>query len=253
MNWAGMLTLLDKEFQRTRRVFVQTLITPWISALLYIFIFGYIVGQRIDLISGMRYIDFVLPGIVMMNIIQSSFGQAGFSLYFQRFARHIEEMLVAPFSYLEMVIGFVLGGIARGMLVGIGVYVISIFFSAANMAHVGLFLLYGVAVSIIFSFLGLIVGLWAEQFEHLSILSTFVITPLIYVGGVFNSIDMLPPALQTLVRFNPFFYFVDGLRYSMLGISEANTALGWVVIVSLIIVLGSIVWYLFYKGWKLRN
>lgn len=253
MNWAGMLTLLDKEFQRTRRVFVQTLVTPWISALLYIFIFGYIVGQRIDLISGVRYIDFVLPGIVMMNIIQSSFSQAGFSLYFQRFARHIEEMLVAPFSYLEMIIGFVLGGIARGMLVGLGVYGIAVIFSAANMAHVGLFILYGISVAIIFSCLGLIIGLWAEQFEHLSILNTFVITPLIYVGGVFNSIDMLPPALQTAVKFNPFFYFVDGLRYSMLGISEANAAVGWAVIIGSIIVLGGTVWYLFYKGWKLRN
>lgn len=235
------------------RVSIQTLVSPWINALLYIFIFGYVVGTRIDLIAGVSYIDFVLPGILMLNIIASAFSQTSSSLYFQRFARHIEEILVAPFSHLEMIIGYVIGGIVRGMIVGLGIYLISIIFSAATIAHLGLFLFYTIAVCIIFSLLGLLVGLWAESFEQLTILNTFVITPLTFLGGVFNSASMLPEKMQLMLKLNPFFYFVDGLRYSMIGISEADTRVGLALIFGLMLTLGGTVWYLFKIGWKIRE
>lgn len=253
MNIIGLQTFIAKEVQRFLRVFVQTLISPWMNALLYIFIFGYIVGSRIDLIAGVTYIDFVLPGVLMLNIINSTFAQTSSSLYFQRFARHIEEILVAPLSHLEIVVGYVLAGVLRGMVVGLGVYAIAIAFSAASIAHFGLFLAYSVAVGIIFSFLGLLVGLWADSFEQLSVLNIFIITPLTFLGGVFNSITMLPERAQMVLRFNPFFYFVDGLRYSMVGIQEANPWIGLAVISSLIIGLGGLVWYLFKIGWRVRT
>lgn len=253
MNFIGLQTFLSREVKRMMRVVVQTLISPWINAGLYILIFGYVVGSRIDLISGVSYIDFVLPGIVMLNLIGSSYMHTSSSLYFQRFARHIEEVLIAPLSYVEIIFGFVLGGVTRGLIVGFGVYVLALIFSAASVAHFGLFIFYSLAVSIIFSLIGLLVGLWAEGFEQLSILNTFFITPLTFLGGVFNSVSMLPEKAQVLVRLNPFFYFVDGIRYSMIGISESNITVGLIMILTLIVGLSTTVWYLFKIGWKIRN
>jgi ABC-2 type transport system permease protein len=159
---------------------------------------------------------------------------------------------VAPLSHLEIIIGHTMSGVIRGLIVGLGVYAIAILFSAANMAHFGLFILYSIAVALIFSLLGLIVALWADGFEQLSVLNTFIITPLTFLGGVFNSIHMLPERAQFLVKLNPFFYFVDGLRYAMIGISESNIMIGAALIIFLIITLGAIVWRLFSIGWKIR-
>ena len=253
MNIIGLQTFIEREIQRSFRVYIQTLLSPWINALLYILIFGVVVGSRIDLIAGVTYIDFVLPGILMLNLIGSAFAQTSSSLYFQRFAKHIEEILVAPLSHFEMITGYVIGGVARGVIVGIGVYVIALIFSAATIAHLGLFLLYTIAVAIIFSLLGLLVALWAQNFEQLSILNVFIITPLTFLGGVFNSITMLPEKVQIFVKFNPFFYFVDGLRYAMVGIREGSALIGWCVIIGLILIFGTLVWRLFSIGWRLRT
>ncbi|MBI2436215.1 MAG: ABC transporter permease [Candidatus Magasanikbacteria bacterium] len=253
MNLIGLHTFVAKEISRFLRVFIQSLVSPWINAFLYIFIFGVVVGTRIDTIAGVKYIDFVLPGILMMNLISASFSQSSSSLYFQRFARHIEEILVSPLSYVEMVVGYVVGALARALVVGIGVYVIAIIFSAATMAHVLLFLFYSIAISIMFALVGLIIGLWADNFEQLFIFNTFVITPLIFLGGMFNSVTMLPENIQTIARLNPFFYFVDGLRYSMIGIRESNPWVGFGIIVILLVSLLIIVWILFKRGWRIRT
>lgn len=253
MNIIGLKTFIEREIQRAFRVYIQTLLSPWINALLYILIFGVVVGSRIDLIAGVTYIDFVLPGILMLNLISAAFAQTSSSLYFQRFAKHIEEILVAPLSHLEMILGYVIAGVARGVIVGMGVYVIALIFSAATITHLGLFLLYTIAVAIIFSFLGLLVALWAQNFEQLSVLSVFIITPLTFLGGVFNSITMLPEKVQIFVKFNPFFYFVDGLRYAMVGIREGSALIGWFVIIGLIVLFGGLVWRLFSIGWRLRT
>lgn len=253
MNIIGLNTLIAREIGRMFRVAIQTLVTPWISALLYIYIFGYVVGQRINLIGGVRYIDFVLPGLVMMNIISSSFAHTSSSVYFMRFVRFIEEILVAPLSYLEMIIGFVVGGVVRGIIVGLGVYIIAIFFTSASIEHFGLFLFYSVSIAIIFSLLGMLVGLWAKTFEQLIILNTFVILPLTFLGGVFNSIHMLPESIQRFTRANPFFYFVDGLRYAMIGIRESSSIIGLFIIALLIFGLGYLVWYLFKIGYRIRE
>ena len=220
---------------------------------MYIFVFGQVVGQRIDQIGGISYIDFVLPGVLMMSVIGAAFGQSSSSIYFARFARHIEELLVSPLSYFEMILGYIVGVIARSLVVGLGIYVIAIFFSAATIQHFGLFLFYLISVSIIFGFLGILVGLWAKGFEQLGILGTFVITPLSFVGGVFNTIDMLPSNLQGIAQWNPFFYFIDGIRYSMIGVRESNPVIGYVVIIGLTIVLGVMTERLFRRGYGLRT
>lgn len=253
MNLTRLSTVTRREIQRFLRIPIQTLISPWISATLYILVFGVIIGSRINFIEGVDYIDFVFPGILMMQLIIGSFGQSSHSLYFQRWTKVIEEMLTSPLSYTEMIFGYIIGAIARALAVGAGIYVIALLFTDATPAHTLLFFFYVLIVAIIFSLLGLIVGLWADKMEHLTILQTFIITPLMYVGGVFNSIDMLPANVQWLVRLNPFFYIVDGLRYSMIGYSESPLIAGAIFLAVLAAILFSIVWVLFHRGWRLRS
>jgi ABC-2 type transport system permease protein len=252
-NWIGLYTFIAREIGRMFRVWIQTLVTPWISALLYIFVFGEIIGSRIGEFAGVTYIDFVLPGLVMMNVIGSSFAHTSSSVYFMRFIRYIDELLVAPLSYLEMILGFVAGGIMRGLVVGLGVYLVALIFTTTSIEHFWLFLFYSIAISTVFAFLGMIIGLWAITFEQFSLINTFVILPLTFLGGVFTSFEMLPPTMQTFTLFNPFFYFVDGLRFAMIGISEANTLVGLAVILTLVLSLGTLVWYLFKIGYGIKE
>ncbi|MBI2053000.1 MAG: ABC transporter permease [Candidatus Ryanbacteria bacterium] len=253
MNWVGLYTFISREVGRTFRAWVQNLGAPWSGALLYILVFGHIVGQRISHIRGIPYIDFVLPGIVMMNMMASAFSHASFSVYIMKWTRSIDELLVAPFSYLEMIAGFVVGGVARAVVVGMGVYLMAIFFTSATIAHFWLMLFYAVTISVIFSFAGMLVALWSNTFEQLSLPTIFIITPLTFLGGVFNSIDMMPSGLQWVIRLNPFFYFVDGLRYAMVGIHESNIVLGIGLVLTLVIGLGFLVWYLFKIGYRIRE
>lgn len=234
------------------RVPGQTVLSPLISATLYIFIFGYVIGTNISQIAGVPYITFVFPGILMLNIIGSSFAQSSSSVYFAKFIKSIEEMLVSPLSYLEITAGYVIGGIARALVVGFGILIIGLLFGAVTLHSLPLFIFYVIAIAIIFSLLGILVGLWAKGFEQLSAINIFVITPLTYLGGIFYSVTMLPGPVQAITYANPFFYFVDGLRSSMIGISEANTWIGLAMIVGLILALGSLVIRLFQTGWRIR-
>lgn len=253
VNWVGLWTLIVRETRRMLRVSVQTLATPWITATLYIFIFGNVVGSRVGAVSGVSYIDFVIPGIVMMNTIMSAFSHSSSSVYIRRFTRSIDELLAAPLSYLEMIIGFAIGGVIRGVIVGLGVYVLGLLFTGATIGNFWLFAFYLVSIATAFSFLGMIVGVISNHFEHITILNTFVIMPFVFLGGVFNSIAMFPPVVQTLVHFNPFFYFVDGLRFTMVGISESNLLIGFFVIFGIAALAVLAVWYIFKTGWRLRE
>ncbi len=253
MNWIGLNTLIKQEIQRFLRVAIQTLVTPWISAILFIFIFGSVLGSRINTIEGIRYIQFVLPGILMMNVLTSAFSQSSSSVYFQRFVRNIEEMLVAPLSHIEMVTGYLAGAVARAVIIGIGVLIIGMLFNSVSIYNFPLFLFYIVGVSIIFGLLGILVGLWSNNFEQLSLLNTFILMPLSFLGGMFNSVKMLPAYLQPYAYFNPLLYFNDGIRYSMTGFHETNISVGISIIAVSIIVLLSLTIHLFTIGWKLRT
>jgi ABC-2 type transport system permease protein len=252
INWIGIGTFIRREVQRTFRVVIQTLVAPVISAGLYIFIFGSVIGSRIDLINGVPYITFVFPGILMLSIINASFASASSSLYFMRFSRGIEEILIAPFSYLEMIFGFVSAAVIRALMVAFLIILVGILFGAVTLNYPIAFVLYVAGVSSIFAMLGIIVALWAEGFEQLQMLNTFIITPLTYLGGIFYSVHMLPAKAQLIAYLNPFFYFIDGIRHSMIGVSEADPLIGAAVIGGLVIALTAIVFQLFRIGWKIR-
>tara|TARA_B100002051_G_C16744753_1_gene646757 strand:- start:7494 stop:8258 length:765 start_codon:yes stop_codon:yes gene_type:complete len=252
INWIGLYTMFRREVERTLRVVVQTLVAPVVSAALYLFIFGTVIGTKIEDFAGVPYIQFVFPGVLMLSVINASFASSSSALYFMRFTRGIEEVLIAPFSYLEMLIGFVGSAVVRAVMVACLILVTGILFGAISLVNPFGFFLYVVAISAIFAMLGIIVALWAESFEQLQVLNTFVITPLTYLGGIFYSITFLPELAATITRFNPFFYFADGIRSAMIGYSEANTIIGVVVISALIAFLGIMLTVLFRRGWKIR-
>jgi ABC-2 type transport system permease protein len=235
------------------RVMVQTLVAPVVSAALYIFIFGSVIGTRIDDFAGVPYISFVFPGVLMLSIINASFASSSSALYFMRFTKGIEEILITPFSYIEILVGFVGSAVMRALMVAFLILGVGVLFGAVTLQNPLGFIFYVASISAIFAMLGIIVALWAEGFEQLQGLNTFVITPLTYLGGIFYSVTFLPPLAATLTRINPFFYFADGIRSSMIGYSEANTQVGLVVIVGLVLGLGTLVTLLFKRGWKIRS
>lgn len=252
-NTIGLYTMMRREIERTFRVVIQTLVAPVISAALYIFIFGSVIGTRIDDFAGVPYISFVFPGVLMLSIINASFASASSALYFMRFTRGIEEILIAPFSYLEMLLGFVGSAVSRALMVAFLILGVGLVFGAVSLVNPVMFVIYVAAVAAIFAMLGILVALWAESFEQLQVLNTFVITPLTYLGGIFYSITFLPPLAQEITRLNPFFYFADAIRSSMIGYSEANSLVGAIIIFGLVIVLGVLVTHLFRIGWKIRS
>jgi ABC-2 type transport system permease protein len=252
INWIGLGTFVRREIQRTFRVVIQTLVAPVISAALYIFIFGTVIGSSIEEIGGAPYITFVFPGILMLSIINASFASASSALYFMRFTRGIEEILIAPFSYIEMIFGFVFAAVIRSLMVAFLIILVGLLFDAVTLNSPLEFVFYISAVSAIFALLGIIVALWAEGFEQLQMLNTFIITPFTYLGGIFYSLSMLPSFAQQITLLNPFFYFINGIRHSMIGISEADPYIGLTVILVLLCGLGALVTHLFRIGWKIR-
>jgi ABC-2 type transport system permease protein len=253
INWVGLGTIMRRELSRLMRVPTQAFIAPWISALMFIFVFGYVVGTRVISIGGHRYIEFVLPGILMMNVVSSAFLQASSQIYFQRFMRYIEEALVAPFSYVEMIVGLLAMTVVRSVITAIGILVIGLVFRATSIGNVFEFLFWIVSVATIFGLLGIVVGLWANNFEQLTMPVIFFITPLTFVGGVFNTVQMLPPLLRWIAWGNPFFYFINGIRHSMIGFDEVPEVLGAGLTLLLLALLAVIVWRLFKAGYGLRE
>jgi len=249
----GFRTLVWREIVRFLSVFTQTIFPPVVSSFLYIFIFGFSLGQKIQKIHDVPYLWFLIPGLIMMYIIEGSYANSSSSLFISRWANNIEELLVTPLSYFEMVLAILIGGLARTIVIVAGVYLVSLLFVRFPPAHPWVVFYFLIFVSLTFSSLGMIVALFAEEFEHLSIATTFVITPMVFFGGVFHSIAMVPEALKWLTLFNPMFYMVDGMRYGMLGFSDVSISQSMLVIFVLFVILFSLTVYLFHIGFKLRK
>ncbi len=253
-NWVGFKSLAKREVLRFFVVFTQTILPPLISSSLFIFVFGFSIGRNLNiLVEGVTYIQFMVPGLVMMHLIESSYANTSSSLFISRWHNIIQEVLLSPLSYFEIVLALLIGGVTRGILVASGVYLVSLFFTHFIFYNFWIVAYFFVTVTIIFSCIGLIVALWAEGFEKLSMWGTFVLTPLIYFGGVFHSLQMVPAPLRIVTRFNPIFYLVNGLRYGMLGVSDVNVVFGMILAGVLAISLFLLVENLFRRGYKLRT
>jgi ABC-2 type transport system permease protein len=231
----------------------QMLLAPWISALIFIFVFGYVLGSRLPPIAGQSYLKFLLPGLVMMDVVTVSFAQSSGDLYFARFQRYVQEMLVSPLSYFEMMAGSLVVAVLRALVTAVGILVMGAVFGGLSIISLWEFGFWIVAVAIIFALLGMIVGLWADNFEQLGALPIFLLSPLSMVGGVFTTVAMLPGWLRWLAYGNPFFYFINGLRHAMIGFSESPAFVGVAFTLVLTALLAAIVWRLFAVGWGLRE
>lgn len=252
-NYIGAKTLLIREVRRFLKIWVQTILPPLISSFLYIVIFGRLLGSRIDQINGVAYIDFIVPGILMMNVIGSAFANTSSSIYISRFQNNIQELLVSPLSYLEIVLGFVIAGMIRGIVVGLGIYGIALFFTSASILNFWLFLYFLIITALLFSALGGVVGLWAKSFDQINLPNTFILIPLSYLGGVFHSLTIVPAIFATISKFNIIFYMVNGIRYSMIGISDVSP--WWCALITGVLAVVAIAWcvYLFKTGYRLRG
>jgi ABC-2 type transport system permease protein len=252
-NWTGFMTLIRREVGRTRRVLGQALIAPFMTAVLYIFVFGYVVGSKIALIEGIPYISFVFPGVFTMNLVMAVFGATSFSIYFMKFQKTIEDMLTLPLSYTELVISLIVSGVVRAFAITLALSVVAVMFGVNALVHPFVLLGYVLLVSVLFGLLGIIAGIWAvNSFEKFGLVTNFILTPLTFLGGAFYSVHMLPEKWQFVVHLNPIFYAVDGIRFALTGYHEVSIALGVAVLSTLAFVclLGCV--FIFRTGWKLR-
>ncbi|MEO1227665.1 MAG: ABC transporter permease [Myxococcota bacterium] len=253
INLIALRTLFLKEVRRFSKVWLQTILSPLVTTSLYFLVFGLALGSRLRTVSGVPYMEFVVPGLMMLSMINAAFLNASSSLFQSKIHRTYLDLLTAPIGAAEMIIAFVGASVLRALLVGSLVWGVAVVFTDVRIVHPGWTLFFAVAVSAAFACVGLISAIFAEKFDHLAILPNFVLTPLTFLGGVFYSIDMLPEPWATVSRFNPLLYTVNGLRFGLLGISDVPIApSGWATLGLLVLLIGASA-YILGKGIKLRT
>ncbi|MBX3708460.1 MAG: ABC transporter permease [Gammaproteobacteria bacterium] len=247
-NMIALQTLLYKEVMRFMRIWSQTLLPPAITMGLYFIIFGKFIGSQIRHIDGYAYIQYIVPGLVMMSIMTNAYANTASSFFLTKFNKSIEEMLVSPMSNLVTLLGFTLGGTIRGVLVGTIVIIISLLFTSVPVHHIGIVIAMAILAAMVFSLGGLINGIYAKRFDDISFIPTFVLTPLTYLGGVFFSIKQLPPFWRSASMLNPILDMVDTFRYGLLGVSDLNVFWGFTLVGTLFVALFFLAWALLHKG-----
>lgn len=249
----ALLTITRKEVRRFTRIWMQTLLPPVITMTLYFVIFGKLIGARIGTMGGVDYMSFVVPGLIMMSVITNSYSNVASSFFSTKFQRSIEEILVSPTPSYIILLGFVLGGSLRGLAVGFIVTIVSMFFTELAVHHLAITIAIVVLTSVLFSVAGFINALFAQSFDDISIIPTFILTPLTYLSGVFYSISLLPDVWQDISKLNPVLYMVNAFRYGILGVSDIDVRLAFVAIFAFLIVLVGIALYLLQSGRRLRT
>ena len=253
MNPRGFLTLFYKEVLRFWKVLLQTLVAPVMTTLLYLLVFGHVLEGRIEVFPGVGYSAFLVPGLMMMAVIQNAFANSSSSLIQSKVAGNIIFLLLTPLSHLEFFGAFVLAACVRGLLVGAGVWLAAMWFVPPTLAHPGYLLLFALLGSATLGALGVIAGIWAEKFDQLAGFQNFIVLPLSFLSGVFYSIHSLPVFWLMLSRFNPFFYMIDGFRYGFFGVSDVSPLLSLTVIGVFFLALTGITLGMLKTGYKLRD
>lgn len=252
-QYTAFKTIVTKEVLRFMRIWLQTVVPPVITTGLYFVIFGQLIGSQLRDISGFSYIDYIVPGIILMAIINNAYANVVASFYMSKFSHFIEEMLVSPMPNYLILLGYVIGGVARGLTVGFVVALISMLF--ADIHIYSYFILFSVVIltAILFSLGGFINAIYANSFDDISIIPTFVLIPLTYLGGIFYSIDMLPAFWQSVSLVNPILYMINAMRYGMLGVSDIDLSTAFTIIILFVVSLFSFCLYLLKTGKGIRS
>ncbi len=249
----ALWTLLERETLRFARIWPQTVVPPMVTTALYFIIFGGLIGSRVGEVGGVRYMDFIAPGLILMAVISNSYANVVSSFFSAKMHRHIEELMISPMSNISLILGFMAGGMARGLTVGLAVALITMLFTDLQVHDWGLGLAVLLLTSAVFSLAGMLNAIFAKSFDDISIIPTFVLTPLTYLGGVFFSIDLLAHPWREMALFNPLLYMINAFRQALLGVSDVPAALAVALLSILLLVLFSACVLILRKGWGLRG
>jgi ABC-2 type transport system permease protein len=252
-GWRGSRMLFVRETQRFMKMAGQTLVSPVLTTMLYFVVFGFTLGSRLAEIKGVPYMDFLVPGLIMLNLINSAYMNTGFSLFLAKVHGSIVDLLVTPLSPLQLICGYIGASVLRAMLTGGIIWAVAAFMGAATLHHFGWTLVFMILTSIAFALIGLVIAILAEDFDHVNFIPSFLVMPLTFLGGVFYSIEMLPEPWTTVSKFNPILYMVNGLRYGMTGVTDVPVWHGLGVVGGLVVVFGWITAGLLRSGRKLRD
>jgi len=253
VNLVAFQTLVRKEVSRVLRIWVQTIVPPAITMTLYFIIFGNLIGRRIGVMDGFNYMQYIAPGLIMMSVITNSYGNVVSSFFGAKFGKHIEEMLVAPISNATIIMGHIAGGVIRGLMVGSLVMIVALFFTRLHVEHLFITLSMVILSSMVFALLGMVNAIFAKKFDDISIVPTFVLTPLTYLGGVFYSISLLPDFWHRLSLGNPILYMVNAFRYGILGVSDIDIGWAYLIVCSFVVGLFTLNLLLLNRGVGIRE
>ncbi|AUH33807.1 ABC transporter permease [Paracoccus tegillarcae] len=253
MNWQSVQAIFNKEMMRFFRTLTQSIASPVISTTLYFVVFGAAIGSRIQAVEGIQYGAFIVPGLMMLTVLQQSVSNASFGIYFPKFSGTIYEILVAPTGWIEVVLGFVGAAAVKAIFVALLILATSFFFVDMTIMHPFWMLAFLVFTAVAFSLLGFIIGLWAKNFEQLQIIPMMVITPLVFLGGAFYSASMLPPFWEAVAKLNPVLYLISGFRWAFFGLADVPVGVSLVAVAIMIIALLVAIRLIFLTGWRLRE
>lgn len=253
MNWYAIGVIYKQEMLRTWNTLLQSIASPVISTCLYFVVFGAAIGSRIETVGEVSYGSFIVPGLIMLSLLTQSISNASFGIYFPKFTGTIYEILSAPISFYEVVIGYVGAAATKSLIIGAIILATAGFFVDLKIAHPFWMLAFLILTCITFSLFGFIIGIWADSFEKLQLIPLLVITPLVFLGGSFYSVDMLPPFWQKVTLFNPVLYLISGFRWSFFEVADVSVGLSLTMVVLFLAICIAIVWWIFKTGYKLRQ
>jgi ABC-2 type transport system permease protein len=253
MNWKAIWAIYESEMTRFFRTLAQSFLSPVLSTSLYFIVFGAAIGSRIEQVEGVSYAAFIVPGLVMLSVITQSITNAAFGIYFPKFIGTIYELLSAPVNFLEIVIGFVGAAATKALFIGAVILGTSTFFVDLTVQHPAAMVSFLVLTCVSFALLGFIIGIWAQNFEQLQLVPLLVVTPLVFLGGSFYSISMLPPFWQTVTMFNPVVYLISGFRWAFFGMADVPVGYSLLAIGGFTALCLAAVWWIFRTGWRIRS
>lgn len=253
MNLYAVKAIYCFEMARTFRTLLQSIVSPVLSTSLYFVVFGSAIGSRIDEVGGVSYGAFLVPGLIMLSLLTQSIANASFGIYFPKFTGTIYEVLSAPVAMPEILLGYVGAAATKSIMLGLIILATAALFVPLEVRHPFLMLFFLILTGISFSLFGFIIGIWADNFEKLQLIPMLIVTPLVFLGGSFYSIDMLPPAWQTVTLFNPVLYLVSGFRYSFYEIADVSLAVSLSMILVFLAACLTVVWWIFKTGWRLKS